>query len=169
MTHYSCRRMRKDTPKPSSPTIRGRGKIPLTVSTLVSGPSRSSNTKFFTRTDKTVCTTVSQHETELIRRNHLEFCNCKIFSKTRPRPVDKSQQVPMTLHFLSLPADALFSKPPVRLELLCIGSPDSNRAIDCRCWNRNKGALCYGYTFGHFPGRRAHRFAQGNNVICGSL
>src|SRR6267154_3149772 len=43
-TDHSYRRMRKGTPIPSSPTIRGRGKIPLPTSTRVSGPSRISNT-----------------------------------------------------------------------------------------------------------------------------
>ena len=54
-TYHSKRRTRKGTALPSSPATLGLGKIPLTISICVSGPSRSSNTKCFTRINSTIC------------------------------------------------------------------------------------------------------------------
>ena len=51
--HPSYLLTRNGTRVPSSPTNLGLGSIPLPISTCVSGPSFSSNTKFFTNTVKT--------------------------------------------------------------------------------------------------------------------
>ena len=140
MSTHSKRLTRKGTAVPCSPATLGLGKIPNTFSNTVSGPSRSSNTKFFTRIESTIykCTYIRQSLTGASPINrgrewtYLELGDRKPLSKTCPRAVDESQQMPVPLDLFRPARNAVVADPPFRFELFGVRTPQRRRAVHGR-------------------------------------
>ena len=140
MSTHSKRLTRKGTAVPCSPATLGLGKIPNIFSNTVSGPSRSSNTKFFTRIESTIykCTYRRQSLTGASPINrgrewtYLELGDRKPLSKTCPRAVDESQQMPVSLDLFRPARNAVVADPPFRLELFGVRTPQRRRAVHGR-------------------------------------
>jgi hypothetical protein len=132
-TSHSKRRTRNGTAVPCSPATFGLGKIPLAISITVSGPSRSSNTKFFTRIESTICVgqCLTKMDTTPIWRGwpYLEFGYRESLSKACPWAIDEGQQMPVSLDLFRPGRNTVIHDPAFRLELLGIGTPERRRAI----------------------------------------